>query len=56
MTGAAVWRLDSVRRDVDRDVREMMMESAREVRFVEWWDLLGLDMDKTVTEVRKLGG
>jgi hypothetical protein len=46
--------LDSVRRDVDRDVIEMMIGSDRELRVVEWWDLLGLDKDKSVGEVRAL--
>jgi hypothetical protein len=44
---------DIVRRDVDRDVIEMMVNNDRE-RVVEWWDLLGLDKDKSVGEVRAL--
>jgi hypothetical protein len=44
--------LDSVERDVDRDVIEMMVDSDKELRVVEWWDLLGLDKDKSVREVR----
>jgi hypothetical protein len=46
--------LDSVRRDVDRDVIEMMVDNDKEFRVVEWWDLLGLDKDHSVTEVRKM--
>jgi hypothetical protein len=47
--------LDSVRReDVDRDVIEMITDSDREFRVVEWWNLLGLDKDKSVGEVRDL--
>jgi hypothetical protein len=36
---------DIVRRDVDRDVIETMVDNDRELRVVEWWDLLGLDKD-----------
>jgi hypothetical protein len=41
---------------VDRDVREMMMDSGRKMKFVEWWDLRGLGNNMTVTDVRKIGG
>ncbi len=46
--------LDSVRRDVDRDVVEMLHDLEQDVKVVQWWDLLGLDKDKTVGEVRAL--
>jgi hypothetical protein len=46
--------LDSVRRDVDRDVIEMFHDLEQDVKVVQWWDLLGLDQDKTVGEVRAL--
>jgi hypothetical protein len=54
MTMVDVVGLDSVRRDVDRDVIEMMVDSDKEFRVVEWWDLLGLDKDHSVSEVRKM--
>jgi hypothetical protein len=43
-----------VRRDVDRDVTEMLRDLEKDVKVVQWWDLLGLDKDKTVSEVRAL--
>jgi hypothetical protein len=46
--------LDSVRRDVDRDVIEMLHDWGKDVKVVQWWDLLGLDTDKNVNEVRAL--
>jgi hypothetical protein len=46
--------LDSVRRDVDRDMIEMMVDSDKELKVVEWWDLLGLGKDHRVSEVRKM--
>ncbi len=49
------WTLDSVRRDVDRDVMEMMADGGKRVKFVEWWDLLGLDNDMPAKKVRILG-
>jgi hypothetical protein len=46
--------LDSVRRDVDRDVTEMLHDWDKDVKVLQWWDLLGLDKDKNVNEVRAL--
>ncbi len=39
---------------MNRNVIEIMTDSDREFRVVEWWDLLGLDKDKSVGEVRDL--
>jgi hypothetical protein len=46
--------LDSVRRDVDRDVTEMLHDWDKDIKVLQWWDLLGLDTDKSVNEVRAL--
>jgi hypothetical protein len=46
--------LDSVRRDVDRDVIEMFQDTDQDVKVIHWWDVLGLEQDKTVGEVRAL--
>jgi hypothetical protein len=46
--------LDSVRRDVDRDVIEMVHDWDKDIKVVQWWDLLGLDKDKNVNEVRAM--
>jgi hypothetical protein len=55
MTESDVWTTDGVRREVDRDVKEVVMEGGRNVRILEWWDLLGLDSDTTVTNIRRMG-
>ncbi len=54
MKTADIIGLDSVRRDVDRDVIEMLQDWDKDVKVVQWWDLLGLDKDKNVNEVRAL--
>jgi hypothetical protein len=55
MTDADTWAVDSVRRDVDRDVKEVVSEGRRNIRFLEWWDLLGLEGDANVTDIRRMG-
>jgi hypothetical protein len=47
--------MDSVRRDVDRDIKEAMGDMSKVVHFFDWWDLVGLDGDMTVKEVKRLG-
>jgi hypothetical protein len=54
MRTADVVGLDSVRRDVDRDVVELLQDLNKDIKVVHWWELLGLDKDKTVNEVRML--
>jgi hypothetical protein len=55
MTDADTWAVDSVRRDVDRDVKEVISEGRRNTRFLEWWDLLGLEGDANVKDIRRMG-
>jgi hypothetical protein len=47
--------MDSVRRDVDRDIKEAMGDMSKVVHFFDWWDLVGLDGEMTVKEVKRLG-
>ncbi len=54
MKTSVIVGLDSVRRDVDRDVIEMLHDWDKDVKVVQWWDLLGLDKDKNVNEVRAM--
>jgi hypothetical protein len=54
MKTADIIGLDSVRRDVDRDVIEMLQDLDKDIRVLQWWDILGLDKDKNVNEVRAL--
>jgi hypothetical protein len=50
MTCEDVWMMDSVRRDVDKDIIEMLMDNDEGVSVIEWWDVLGFDSDMTVKE------
>ncbi len=47
--------MDSVRRDVDRDIKEALGDMSKMVNFLDWWDLVGMDGDMTVKDVRRLG-
>jgi hypothetical protein len=47
--------MDNVRRDVDRDIKEALSDMSKVVHFLDWWDLVGLDSDTTVKEVKRLG-
>jgi hypothetical protein len=46
--------MDNLRRDVDRDVVETQRDTSKKVRILEWWDILGLDSDKTINEVKRM--
>ncbi len=50
MTCEDVWMMDSVRRDVDKDIIELLMDNDEGVSVIEWWDVLGFDGDMTVRE------
>jgi hypothetical protein len=54
MTEEDVFMMDGVRRDVDRDIKEMLLDNDEGVGIVEWWDILGFDKDLTVTEIGRL--
>jgi hypothetical protein len=49
-----VWVMDGIRRDVDRDIKEMLADMDEGVSIVEWWDILGFANDLPVTEIRKM--
>jgi hypothetical protein len=46
--------MDSVRRDVDKDIIEMLMDNDEGVSVLEWWDILGFDGDMTVKETQRM--
>jgi hypothetical protein len=50
MTSEDVWMMDSVRRDVDKDITELLLDNDEGVSVIEWWDILGFDRDMTVKE------
>ena len=55
MTGEDVVVMDSVRRDVDWDIVDMLSDMGGQVKVVEWWELVGQLRDLTVTETRTKG-
>ncbi len=54
MTENDIVVMDNLRRDVDRDIVDTLRDMGKNIRVLEWWDLLGLDNDKTVAEVKKM--
>ncbi len=47
--------MDSVQRDVDRDFKGMLEDVGMRAKVEEWWDLMWMEKDMTLTEVRRLG-
>jgi hypothetical protein len=54
MTIEDVWMTDSVRRDVDKDIVEMLTDNDEGVSVLEWWDILGFERDMTVKETENM--
>jgi hypothetical protein len=50
-----VWLLDGIRRDVNRETKDMLLESGYDVEVVDWWTLVGARNELTVNEVRRSG-
>jgi hypothetical protein len=46
--------MDGIRRDVDRDIKEMLTDNDKGVGVMEWWDILGFEKDLKVTEIGKM--
>jgi hypothetical protein len=46
--------MDNLRRDVDRDIVDTLRDLGKNIRVLDWWDLLGLDQDKTVADVKRM--
>ncbi len=46
--------MDNLRRDVDRDIVDTPRDMGKNVRILEWWDILGLDSDKTISKVKRM--
>jgi hypothetical protein len=49
------WMVNGFRRSVDVDVVEELEERVVGVRVLEWWEALGWEEEKSVSEVRKCG-
>jgi hypothetical protein len=54
MTDNDILIIDNLRRDVDRDIVDTLRDVDRRIRILEWWDILGLDSDKTATDVKRM--
>ncbi len=55
MTEEEVWLLDGIRRDVNREVKDMLLESGYDIEVVDWWTLVGARNELTVNEMRRSG-
>jgi hypothetical protein len=55
MTDEDVWLVDGIRRDVNREVKEGLIDSGAGVELVDWWTLVGARNEMTVNEIRKFG-
>ncbi len=45
MSPEDIWVMDSVRRDVDKDIVVMLEDGDNGVNMIEWWDVSGFDSD-----------
>jgi hypothetical protein len=55
MTDEDVWLMDGIRRDVNREVKDMLLESGYDIEVVDWWTLIGARNELTVNEMRRSG-
>jgi hypothetical protein len=50
MTTEDVWMMDGVRRDVDKDIVDLLGDGDDGVNVIDWWDVLGFEGDMSVRE------
>jgi hypothetical protein len=55
MTDEDVWLLDGIRRDGTREIKDSLVDIDCDIEVIDWWTLIGLRNEPTVTEVRRLG-
>ncbi len=55
MTDEDVWLFDGIRREVNREVKEGLIDSGVGVEMVDWWTMVGARNEMTVNEIRKCG-
>ncbi len=53
MTDEDVWLLDGLRQDVDKEIVDRVTEVG--IAVVNWWTLLGMRQEMTLTDVRRQG-
>ncbi len=49
-----MWVVDGIRRDVDKDIVEMLMDRNGMVMKVDWWELLAMERDMTMRETKDM--
>jgi hypothetical protein len=54
MTDKDVWLLDGVRRDVNKDIVDRVMDKGLRVETIDWWTLLGAREEMTLSELRRV--
>ncbi len=54
MTDEDVWLLDGVRRDVNKDIVDRLSDRDVKIETVDWWTLLGVREEMTLSEIRRL--
>jgi hypothetical protein len=54
MTDEDVWLLDGVRRDVNKDILDRLRDREVRIETVDWWTLLGVREEMTLSEIRRL--
>ncbi len=47
--------MNSIRKDVDRDVMETGREQDGSVNFLKWWEVLGFENDMTPEKTKRMG-
>jgi hypothetical protein len=55
MTDEDVWLFDGIRRDVNRELKDGLMDSGVVVETVDWWTMVGARNEMTVNEIKRFG-
>ncbi len=50
-----VWLFDGIRRDVNREIKEPLVDIDIDIDVVDWWTLMGMRNELTVNELRRSG-
>jgi hypothetical protein len=53
MTDEDVWLLDGIRRDMNREIKETLLDIDIDIDVVDWWTLMGMRSELTVSELRR---
>jgi hypothetical protein len=56
MSEEDVLMAEGIRRDIDRDIKKLVLDMGQRVSVFDWWDMLGLDGDMSAKEVKRLRG